>query len=116
MMNNYFFRYLVGCDNILAKLHTKHPELCDKVGGLLAMHIDDLRVFAPMWLSKTEEVREDRDHWATNITGDIYGKGWISEMYGYSFGAAEVSVIFPLIFSKGQFEQLFAIILCFLAA
>lgn len=54
------------------------------------MHIDDLRVLAPMWLSKTEEVREDRAHWATNITGDIYGQGWISEMYGYSFGAAEV--------------------------
>ena len=95
-VNTISFRYLVGCDNILAKLHTKHPELCDKVGGLLAMHIDDLRVFAPMWLSKTEEVREDRDHWATNITGDIYGKGWISEMYGYSFAAAEVSFVFPL--------------------
>lgn len=88
---NFSFRYLIGCDNLLAKLHTKHPELCDKVGGLLAMHIDDLRALAPMWLSKTEEVREDRAHWATNLTGDIYGKGWISEMYGYSFGAAEVS-------------------------
>ncbi|KAJ6776872.1 PEPTIDYL SERINE ALPHA-GALACTOSYLTRANSFERASE [Salix koriyanagi] len=53
-----YYGYLVGCDNILAKLHTKHPELCDKVGGLLAMHIDDLRALAPMWLSKTEEVRE----------------------------------------------------------
>lgn len=88
---NFSYRYLIGCDNILAKLHTEHPELCDKVGGLLAMHIDDLRALAPMWLSKTEEVREDRAHWATNITGDIYAKGWISEMYGYSFGAAEVS-------------------------
>ncbi|KAK4804940.1 hypothetical protein SAY86_004757 [Trapa natans] len=87
-----FYGYLVGCDNILAKLHTHHPELCDKVGGLLAMHIDDLRKLAPMWLSKTEEVREDRAHWTTNITGDIYGKGWISEMYGYSFGAAEVGL------------------------
>ncbi|KAK6280450.1 hypothetical protein POUND7_020717 [Theobroma cacao] len=87
-----YYGYLVGCDNILAKLHTKHPELCDKVGGLLAMHIEDLRVLAPLWLSKTEEVREDRAHWATNITGDIYGKGWISEMYGYSFGAAEAGL------------------------
>lgn len=87
-----YYGYLVGCDNILSKLHTKHPELCDKVGGLLAMHMDDLRKLAPMWLSKTEEVREDRAHWATNITGDIYGKGWISEMYGYSFGAAEVGL------------------------
>ncbi|CAJ1947549.1 unnamed protein product [Sphenostylis stenocarpa] len=87
-----YYGYLIGCDNILAQLHTKHPELCDKVGGLLAFHIDDLRVFAPLWLSKTEEVREDKAHWATNITGDIYGKGWISEMYGYSFGAAEVGL------------------------
>uniref|UniRef100_A0A1D1Y8I1 Vertnin n=1 Tax=Anthurium amnicola TaxID=1678845 RepID=A0A1D1Y8I1_9ARAE len=87
-----YYGYLVGCDNILSQLHTRHPEFCDKVGGLLVMHIDDLRALAPMWLSKTEEVREDRDHWATNITGDIYGKGWISEMYGYSFGAAEVGL------------------------
>lgn len=87
-----YYGYLIGCDNILAKLHTKHPELCDKVGGLLAMHIEDLRVLAPMWLSKTEEVREDKSHWATNYTGDIYNQGWISEMYGYSFGAAEVGL------------------------
>lgn len=87
-----YYGYLVGCDNLLASLHTKHPELCDKVGGLLAMHIDDLRALAPMWLSKSEEVREDRAHWGTNLTGDIYGKGWISEMYGYSFGAAEVGL------------------------
>ncbi|XP_052196220.1 peptidyl serine alpha-galactosyltransferase [Diospyros lotus] len=87
-----YYGYLIGCDNLLAELHTKHPELCDKVGGLLAMHIDDLRALAPMWLSKTEEVREDKAHWTTNITGDIYGKGWISEMYGYSFGAAEVGL------------------------
>ncbi len=86
----YAGRYLIGCDNELASLHTKHPEYCDKVGGFIVMHIDDLRVFAPLWLSKTEEVRADREHWSTNITGDVYGQGWISEMYGYSFGAAEV--------------------------
>ncbi|KAE8691610.1 hypothetical protein F3Y22_tig00110888pilonHSYRG00034 [Hibiscus syriacus] len=56
------------------------------------MHIDDLQALAPLWLSKTEEVREDRAHWVTNITGDIYGAGWTSEMYGYSFGAAEVGL------------------------
>ncbi|CAI8612287.1 unnamed protein product [Vicia faba] len=87
-----YYGYLRGCDNILAQLHTKHPEQCDKVGGLLAMHIDDLRALAPMWLSKTEEVRQDKAHWGVNITGDIYEKGWISEMYGYSFGAAEVGL------------------------
>ncbi|WJX81316.1 Peptidyl serine alpha-galactosyltransferase [Trifolium repens] len=87
-----YYGYLIGCDNILAQLHTKHPELCDKVGGLLAMHIDDLQALAPMWLSKTEEVRQDKAHWGANITGDIIEKGWISEMYGYSFGAAEVGL------------------------
>ena len=54
------------------------------------MHIDDLREFAPLWLHKTEEVRADKAHWNTSLTGDIYGQGWISEMYGYAFGAAEV--------------------------
>lgn len=87
-----YYGYLKGCDNILAQLHTAHPEFCDKVGGILAMHIDDLRALAPLWLSKTEEVRQDKSHWSTNITGDIYGMGWISEMYGYSFGAAEVGL------------------------
>lgn len=74
----------------MAALHTKHPKYCDKVGGLLVMHIDDLQALAPLWLSKTEEVRADREHWATNLTGNIFGQGWISKMYGYSFGAAEV--------------------------
>lgn len=82
--------YLIGCDNVLAKLHTSHPDACDKVGGVIIMHIDDLQQFAILWLHKTEEVRADKAHYATNITGDIYESGWISEMYGYSFGAAEV--------------------------
>lgn len=60
------------------------------MGGVLIIHIDDLRRLAPYWLHKTEEVRADKEHYATNITGDIYQQGWISEMYGYSFGAAEV--------------------------
>lgn len=60
------------------------------------MHIDDLRALAPFWLHKTEEVRADTEHYATNITGDIYQQGWISEMYGYSFGAAEVRLPLPV--------------------
>lgn len=58
------------------------------------MHIMDLRRLALLWLHKTEEVRADMGHWARNITGDIYEAGWISEMYGYSFGAAEVLYYF----------------------
>lgn len=62
-----------------------------QVGGVLAFHIDDLRRLVPSWIAKTEEVRADTAHYATNITGDIYSSGWISEMYGYSFGASDVS-------------------------
>lgn len=93
--------YLIGCNNELAKLHTRHPDACDKVGGVIIMHIDDLRVFAMLWLHKTEEVRADKAHYAKNITGDIYESGWISEMYGYSFGAAEVCL---LIFFSSTFH------------
>lgn len=82
--------YLIGCDNELANIHTRNPKACDKVGGVIIMHIRDLKRFALLWLHKTEEVRSDMAHWSRNITGDIYEAGWISEMYGYSFAAAEV--------------------------
>lgn len=88
--------YLIGCDNDLAKLHTRNPEACDKVGGVIIMHIDDLRKFAMYWLLKTQEVRADKEHYGKELTGDIYEAGWISEMYGYSFGAAEVRLIITL--------------------
>ena len=64
-----------------------------QVGGFIVIHIDDLRRLGPAWLAKTEEVRADKQHYAANITGDIYSSGWISEMYGYSFGAADVSAM-----------------------
>lgn len=86
------YEYLIGCDNILAKIHTRNPSACDKVGGVIIMHIEDLRRFAMLWLHKSEEVRADKAHYATNITGDIYASGWISEMYGYSFAAAELNL------------------------
>ena len=67
--------HLIECDNELAKRHTKHPDLCDEVGGLILMHIEDLCKFAPLWLSKTEDVWNDQEQWAANITDNIYGKG-----------------------------------------
>ncbi|GAB2287622.1 Peptidyl serine alpha-galactosyltransferase [Dionaea muscipula] len=86
------YDYLIGCNNVLAKLHTRNPQSCDKVGGVIIMHIEDLRNLALLWLHKTEEVKADKEHYATNVTGDIYGSGWISEMYGYSFAAAELNL------------------------
>lgn len=60
------------------------------------MATEDLRKMAPMWLSFAEAVRMDPDAW--NLTGDVYSarephsRPWISEMYGYSFGAAKAGL------------------------
>jgi len=70
------------------------------------MHIDDLRRFALLWLHKSEEVRADKAHYATNITGDIYNSGWISEMYGYSFAAAEVYALSFFLFLFFQVSRI----------
>lgn len=64
------------------------------------MHIEDLRKFAMYWLLKTQEVRADKEHYGKELTGDIYESGWISEMYGYSFGAAEVQT--PLLIQNSS--------------
>jgi peptidyl serine alpha-galactosyltransferase len=73
------------------------------VGGVIIMHIDDLKRFALLWFHKSEEVRADKEHYATNITGDIYASGWISEMYGYSFAAAEVRMPKVLLLTDNYF-------------
>ena len=59
--------------------------------NVFILRAQDLRKLAPLWLSKTEEMRADRAHW--HLMGDVYGQGWISEMYGYAFGASEVRLL-----------------------
>ncbi|GJP75529.1 hypothetical protein CLOP_g5963 [Closterium sp. NIES-67] len=86
------YGYLKGCDNSFGELHMKNATYCDKVGGYIVMHIEDLRRLAPIWSSKSEEVRADVEHYTINATGDIHGQRWISEMYGYSFGSSDVGL------------------------
>ncbi|GAB4816143.1 hypothetical protein N2152v2_003189 [Parachlorella kessleri] len=67
----------------------------DQVGGFILQHQSDLRRMAPLWLKYSEDVRADPDAW--ELSGDAYSthpgdKPWISEMYGYSFGAAKADV------------------------
>eukprot|EP01062_Namystynia_karyoxenos_P045076 TRINITY_DN33401_c0_g1_i2.p1 TRINITY_DN33401_c0_g1~~TRINITY_DN33401_c0_g1_i2.p1 ORF type:complete len:439 (+),score=68.06 TRINITY_DN33401_c0_g1_i2:894-2210(+) len=79
----------------------------EQAGGFFIFHIEDLRRVAPLWLLYTQRVRADPDSWAN--TGDVYncrgapagcqGKDchcpsppWISEMYGYVFGASEANL------------------------
>ncbi|CAI5521646.1 unnamed protein product [Closterium sp. Naga37s-1] len=85
------YGYLKGCDNSFGELHMKNATHCDKVGGYIVIHVEDLWRLAPIWSFKSEEVRADVEHYTINATGDIHGQRWISEMYGYSFGSSDVS-------------------------
>jgi hypothetical protein len=88
------YNYLIGCDNELAPMYTKNPHLCQKVGGTLLFHVEDLKKVAPLWLSITEEMRTDPKGWKyAHDSGDASKPHWILEMYGYVFGAAEVGLI-----------------------
>ncbi|KAG2499026.1 hypothetical protein HYH03_003211 [Edaphochlamys debaryana] len=100
------YTYMIGVNNELATRHI--PEIGprndtlagpygrrgDQVGGFFYMHREDLQRVAPLWLKFTEDVREDPEAW--RLSGDQYvekgGKPWISEMYGYAFGAAKANV------------------------
>ncbi|CAI5980897.1 unnamed protein product [Closterium sp. NIES-65] len=86
------YGYLKGCDNSFGELHMNNATYCDKVGGYIVIHVEDLRRLAPIWSAKSEEVRADVEHYTINATGDVHGQRWISEMYGYSFGSSDVGL------------------------
>jgi len=82
------------------KERVRNVDKAQQVGGFSVMHLEDLKVVAPLWLKWTEEVRQDPDSWAN--TGDIYndngkkGPPWIAEMYGYVFACAEAGLDFKV--------------------
>ncbi|KAG1673278.1 hypothetical protein FOA52_002558 [Chlamydomonas sp. UWO 241] len=98
------YTYMIGVNNELAMRHV--PEVVprndtlagpvgrrgDQVGGFFFIHRDDLKRMSHGWLKYTEDVRMDDMAW--KYSGDSYAtsagsKPWISEMYGYSFGASK---------------------------
>ncbi|EPS64550.1 hypothetical protein M569_10231, partial [Genlisea aurea] len=86
------YHALIGCDNELAKIHSRNPDGCSKVGGgVIVMHARDVRRFALVWMHKTQQLRADKSRWSANITGDDGETGRFSSMYGYSFAAAELN-------------------------
>lgn len=67
----------------------------DQVGGFFFVHRDDLKRMSTLWLKYTEDVRFD--DMAYKYSGDVYAihpgdKPWISEMYGYAFGASKADL------------------------
>jgi hypothetical protein len=101
------YDYMIGVNNELAVRHV--PEVAprndtlagpigrrgDMVGGFFFLHKDDLKALSHGWLKYTEDVRFDPEAW--HLSGDSYSthagdKPWISEMYGYAFGASKANV------------------------
>lgn len=68
----------------LVEKHCSNPELVDDVGVPILIHRDDLAAVAPLWLKKTEEIREDP------ISRNLVG--WVAEMWAYTMAAAELGL------------------------
>jgi hypothetical protein len=92
-----FYGYLAGVDNEMAGMFVEDAETRSrvaKVGGWEIFHAPDLARAAPLWFEYTKRVRTDkRVWWPFKGTGDVFiteanPRPWISEMYGYVFGAA----------------------------
>lgn len=100
------YNYLEGTHNDLALRHIpevkprsdKHggpaERRADEAGAFLYLRTRDMKKIAPLWMTYTKAVRADPEAW--HLTGDDYAeKGkpvWISEMYGWVFGAAKADV------------------------
>lgn len=68
----------------LVAKHCKNPDLVQGVGIPILMHRDDLAAVAPLWLKKTEEIRDDPKSCEL--------AGWVAEMWAYAFAAAELGL------------------------
>lgn len=68
----------------LVKRHCRAPDSVQAVGCPILIHWDDLRLLAGAWLQKTEEIRNDQR--------SREKAGWVAEMWGYTFAAAEMGI------------------------
>ncbi len=70
-------------DALLNK-HCRRPEQVQGVGIPTLIHRDDLAALAPLWLAKTEMIRNDPD-----LRDRV---GWIAEMWAYCLAAADLGL------------------------
>lgn len=80
---NYLYPSRIENQKFIKK-HCANPELVCGVGIPLLIHRGNLAEVTPLWLKKTEEIREDPQsrQWA----------GWVAEMWAYAFAAAELGL------------------------
>jgi hypothetical protein len=76
----------------LLKKHGLRPELVDAVGIPTLIHRDDLMVLAPLWVQKTEMIRQDpRSRELASAEVDRAG-GWLAETWCYTLAAAALGL------------------------
>lgn len=68
----------------LIKRHGYKPELVQAIGIPLLLHRDDAKELFPLWMEKTEAIRDDP------MSCEL--AGWIADMWGYAFAAADLGL------------------------
>jgi peptidyl serine alpha-galactosyltransferase len=67
--------------------HCSRPELVDPAGiPTVLIHRDDLMELVPLWIEKTENIRNDPK------SLELIDGGWIADMWGYTCAAAEIGL------------------------
>jgi hypothetical protein len=64
--------------------HCARPDALEPVGIPTAIRRDDLARLTPLWLAKTEEIRED--------ARSAHALGWVAEMWAYAIAAHETGL------------------------
>jgi hypothetical protein len=71
----------------LLQRHCSRPELVEPAGiPTVLIHRDDLMELIPLWIEKTEDIRNDP------TSRKLLDGGWISDMWGYTIAAAEMGL------------------------
>ena len=71
----------------LVQKHCSRPELVEPAGiPTLLIHRDDLMEVVPLWIEKTEDIRNDP------TSRELIEGGWIADMWGYTCAAAEIGL------------------------
>lgn len=74
----------ITCNADLLKRHGYKPESMQAIGIPTLIHWDDLAALAPLWLEHTQVIRNDP------ISRELVG--WVAEMWGYVFAAAQLGL------------------------
>jgi peptidyl serine alpha-galactosyltransferase len=71
----------------LVQKHCSRPELVEPAGiPTVLIHREDLMEVVPLWIEKTEDIRNDP------TSRELLGGGWIADMWGYTCAAAELGL------------------------